>query len=297
MFDDLKLGPDGYNKIAILGTAPSSMELAPFKDPSWAIWACSPGTYPICAKNRSDVFFETHRWMPTPPGQFGAPGTKPWFSPEFHTFLAQHRGPVFMSAIDSSIPNSVRIPFEPLIERYGPYFFNSSVSWMLAVALEVLVPRAQAGEKVAIGLFGVDMSASEEYAYQRPGCQHFIGLAKSLGIDIVLPVESDLLRPSTMYGIGELNPRHIRLNARLVDCQAQRNNLMQQQQQIVQSINKIDGAIGELNYLLTTWTDDIPEDIAKAVSFAGQFAQPRGSLMSKSTGAEVVSMEHKAELA
>ena len=47
----LKLGPDGFNKIAILGTAPSSMALAPFKDPAWSIWACSPGAFPICADN------------------------------------------------------------------------------------------------------------------------------------------------------------------------------------------------------------------------------------------------------
>ena len=186
---ELRLGPDGYTGIALLGTAGSSMELAPFKDPRWAIWACSPGAYSVCAKNRSDVWFEPHRWMPTPPGQFGAPGTKPWFRPEFHTFLKEHKGPVFMSQAEPTIPNSVRIPFEELRVKYGPYFWTSTLSYMLALAIEALEPRARAGEKVFIGLWGVDMAASEEWAYQRPGCQHFIGLAMSLGIEIVLPLE------------------------------------------------------------------------------------------------------------
>jgi hypothetical protein len=31
--------------VILLGTAPSSMRLAPFGNPEWEIWACSPGTY------------------------------------------------------------------------------------------------------------------------------------------------------------------------------------------------------------------------------------------------------------
>lgn len=291
---DLVLGPPGYTKIALLGTAAASMELAPFKDQSWAIWACSPGTYSICAKNRSDVFFETHRWMPTPAGQFGAPGTKPWFSPEFHKFLGEHKGPVFMSAADPSIPTSVRIPFEDLIQKHGPYFWTSSIAYMLAMAIEVLAPRAQAGEEVAIGLWGIDMAATEEWAYQRPGCQHFLGLAASLGIRLVVPIESDLMRPPTMYGIGELNPRHIRLSARLAECNAQRANLVAQQQQIVQRVNFIDGQVAELNYMLGAWTDDIQEDLGKAVSFSGQYGRKDAVLAPESSGAEVVALEVKA---
>lgn len=285
----LKLGPDGFNKIALLGTAASSMELAPFKDPSWAIWACSPGTYPVCAKNRSDVFFETHRWLPTAPGQLGAPGTKPWFSPEFHKFLSEHNGPVFMSKVDPTIPTSVRLPFESLRDKYGPYFFTSSIAYMLAMAIEELAPRAAAGEKVAIGLWGIDMAATEEYAYQRPGCQHFLGLAIAMGISVVLPEESDLMRPTTMYGIGELNPRHIRLAARLAECTANRNALAGQMAQITQHINKLDGQISELNYLLTVWADDVDTDLRNAVSFSGQFPRQDGGKLASvdSTGAEV----------
>ena len=285
----LKLGPDGYNKIALLGTAPSSMALAPFKDPSWAIWACSPGAYSICAQNRSDVWFEPHRWLPTPPGQFGAPGTKPWFSPEFHTFLAAHKGPVFMSLPQASIPTSVRIPFEQLIEKYGPYFWTSTIAYMIAMAIDVLAPRAAAGEKVAIGLWGIDMAATEEWSYQRPGCQHFIGLAQSLGIEIVLPAESDLMRPPTMYGVGELNPRHVRLASRKAEVEAQIAQLTAQHDEIIKRTMLLKGALGEIDYVLGAWSDDIRPDLKQSVSFAQEFARPIGALtqdISKATEAE-----------
>lgn len=164
----MRLGPQGYDKIAILGSAPSSVALAPFDDPSWAIWGCSPATFVTCAPKRSDVWFELHRWQPSEPGKSGAPGTKPWFSPEFAQFLANHKGPVFMSERHESIPPSLRYPFEEIIAKYGPYFFTSSIALMLAMAIEQ--------KPKVIGLWGVDMAATEEYAYQRPGASTSSGL-------------------------------------------------------------------------------------------------------------------------
>jgi hypothetical protein len=292
----MKFGPEEFKGIAILGTSATSMALAPFKNQDWAIWACSPGAYPICAQNRSDVWFEPHRWMPTAPGQFGAPGTKPWFSPEFHTFLAQHKGPVFMSEVQATIPSSVLIPYQQLIEKYGPYFWTSTIAYMIAMAIDVLQPRAAAGEEVMIGLYGVDMSATEEWAYQRPACQHFIGLAMSLGIHVLLPKESDLMRPPTMYGIGEHNPRHIRLLARKVEAEAQLANLVGQHDNIIKQTMMLKGVIAEQDYLLGAWSDDVAPDLRQAASFAGEFVKPAGAMAkvsaaTDSTGADVVSLE------
>ncbi len=290
----IKLGPDGFTGIAILGTASSTMALAPFKDKNWAIWGCSPGTYPICAQNRSDVFFEVHRWLPTAPGQFGAPGTKPWFSPEFHEFLKTHKGPVFMSEPDPTIKTSIRIPFEELRRKHGPYFWQSTMSYMLAMAIDELAPRVAAGEKVSIGLWGVDMSATEEWAYQRPACQHFIGMALSMGINIVLPEESDLMRPPTMYGIGELNPRHIRFSARLAEVNANINTLTQQQAQLQNKLASFHGAKAELEYIMSCWTDDLEPNIQQAVSFSGEFKKPLGQLTADAVAAAPVKRQRRS---
>ena len=92
-----KLGPDGFDGIAILGSAPSSTLLALFNDPSWSIWCTSPSVFATIASKRSDVWFELHRFLPYPPGNNGQAGTRPWFSPEFRQFLREYKGTVYMT--------------------------------------------------------------------------------------------------------------------------------------------------------------------------------------------------------
>src|SRR5262245_61239416 len=50
--------PAKREKVAIIGTAPSSQHLAPYQDLSWDIWGCSPGNMDKCP--RVDAWFEIH---------------------------------------------------------------------------------------------------------------------------------------------------------------------------------------------------------------------------------------------
>lgn len=274
----LKLGPDGYTGIAIIGSAPSSVRLAPFHDQAWAMWGCSPGVYGQVPYGRTDVWFELHRWEPPTAGDPSNPANKGWFSPEYVQFIQQHKGPVYLAGPSAEVENPVpsvangwRFPFEDYLAKYGPYFFTSSMAWMLAHAIELLTPRAAAGEKVRIGLWGVDMSALTEYNLQRPGCQHFLGLARKLGIDIVLPPESDLLQPPTLYGISEYHPRHTKLLARLNELQNREAQLAGQVGTANNELIHVRGALDNLRYVFNTWIDDIDPgiDITSAVSMAG----------------------------
>ena len=36
----------------------------------------------------------------------------------------------------ADVPNSERYPWEDMVDKYGPYFMNSSLSWMFALALD-----------------------------------------------------------------------------------------------------------------------------------------------------------------
>lgn len=249
-----KFGPEGFDKIAIIGSAPSSIRLAPFKDPSWAIWGCSPGAYGACP--RSDVWFEIHRWEPPALGVPEDAANKPWFSPEYAAWLQQHPCVIVAQPV-ASMANPWVYPFDEMIAKHGPYFFTSSVAWMLAMAVE-MKPRA-------IGLWGIDMAASSEYAFQRPGCQHFIGLAMEAGIEVILPPESDLMRPSTLYGISEYDPMHIKLLARKRELEGRRNNAMVALNHAQNEKMFLDGAIDNLEYILQTWVNKVPTDLRMAV--------------------------------
>lgn len=274
----LKLGADGFTGIAIVGSAPSSVRLAPFKDKSWAIWGCSPGAYGVIPFGRTDAYFETHRWEPPTAGDPNNANNKGWFSPEYVQFLQEHEGPVFLAGPDPEVENPVpsvkngwRFPFEDYIAKYGRFHFTSSMAWMLAHAIEQLAPRAAAGENVRIGMWGVDMAALSEYNQQRPACQHWMGLAIKLGIEVILPPESDLMMPPTLYGIGEYNPRAMKWLARLNELQSRSAQMGAQISQMSNEKIHIDGCIDNMRYMYNTWADDIDTHmcITSAVSLAG----------------------------
>ena len=257
------LGPEGADKIAICGSAPSSIRLAPFRDKSYAIWACSPGAYGYC--ERKDAWFELHRWEPQEPGVPNDPAAKPWFSPEYVRFMELFEGPVFMLQAVPTVRNCVLYPFESMIKKYGPYHFTSTMAWMLAFAIEQ--------KPKAIGLWGVDVSANEEYARQRPGVQHFLGLAKQLGIDIVIPAESDVLQPCTMYGIAETHPRFVKLLARKAELEGRLRSCEQTVSQQQGEALFLKGALSNLEYIFNHWIMDVDPQIELAVSRSHALAQ------------------------
>lgn len=241
-------------KIACLGSAPSSVRLAPFGDPSWTIWGCSPGCFAVAP--RSDVWFELHRWEP---GVLGKAETqKPWFSPEYVAWLCQHPK-VYMIECPAEVKNAVALPWQQLITIYGAFFMNSTLSWMLAMAIEAIkedratrtTPKEEWDDK--IGLWGVDMSATEEYGYQRAGCQFFVQMARNLMIDVIVPDESDLLRHPPLYGVCEHWPQHIKTLARLKELK-HRNDMAKQQLAFAQrEQDYTQGLIDDANYHLNTW--------------------------------------------
>lgn len=259
-------------KIAILGSAPSSLSLAPFGDPRWKIWGCSPGVY--AAARRCDAWFELHRWEPP---TIGVPESqKQWFSPEYVAWMAMRdpaHCPVWMYDAVPQIPASRRLPIEDLVDKYGSFFFTSSISIMLACAIDNILESRGAIESAAsrvtaqvgnsggdeedeIGLWGVDMAASEEYGYQRAGCQYMLLLAGDLGIRITVPPESDLLRPMPIYGICESSHWHIKNLARQRELQGRLAQAEAQQAAINGSVHFLRGAIDDLNYQMLTWGED-----------------------------------------
>lgn len=252
--------PSGEGKIAIVGSAPSSIQLAPYDDMSWAIWCCSPGAYGVA--KRSDVWVELHRWHPAEPGRNQAPGTRPWFSSEFHFFLKTHPL-VLMTQVEPSIPNSHAFPFDPLIRKYGRYCWTSSIAWMLALAIEQ--------RPHTIGLWGVDMAATEEYAYQRPACQHLVGLAMAMGINIILPPESDLMRPPTMYGYSDSKPRHVKMTERLNELNGKKQQVIAAIDAANRDLHYLNGAIENQTYVLGHWIDDDDYNPVQAMSYAAEY--------------------------
>ena len=231
-------------RVALVGSAPSSIRLAPYQDDSWFIVGCSPGAYGVAGPH-ADAWMELHRWEPQVAGQAGT--GQSWFSPEYCEYLTRFGGEVFMlDPLPPEVPHARVVDHMALMDEFGPYFFTSSLSWMMALA--IVTPGVE-----EIGMFGVDMAANEEYQWQRPGCQYFIQEAIKRGIKVTIPPESDLLQPALWYGLCENDPMYIKLLARKQEIAGRKA----QAEQLVASKNSeihfLNGALDDLSYIMSTW--------------------------------------------
>lgn len=277
-------------KIALVGSAPSSMSRAPYKDESfkkfigaktlsyppppflddaWQIWGCSPGAYGYV--ERCTAWFELHRWEPG----------KPWFSPEYVQFMQDFKGPVYTGQVIPGLPGSIAYPIRQIINEFSPYFLTSSLSLMAALAIGMIEASRALDEKAGIphgedviGFWGVDMAATEEYGYQRAGCQFFMVEAYRRGIKVMIPPESCLHRALPIYGISEWDPAQVKLLARKNELAQQAAYFTNQLAQMQNNAAFVQGAMEDLDYMTKTWTgsSDVSGEaqIATLVNDVGQ---------------------------
>lgn len=240
-------------KIALIGSAPSSVRFGPYAKPDWEVWACSPGAYPHISPTRPNAWFELHRFEPP----WGYTGPKPWFSNEYIAYMSKLACPVYMIEPVPEIPTSRAYPKDEMLEKFGPFFFGSSLSWMFALAI-----TAGATE---IELYGVDMSANEEWYDQRQGCHYFISIARAMGISVTVPHESDLFLPCPLYGFKEVDPMHIKLASREAEIKARIADARNRQAAAEHEIRHLEGALDNMTYVMKTWiTDPLQKKLAYA---------------------------------
>ena len=179
--DDSPASPVKYKGIAILGSHPATVAMAPFDDPEWLIYACSPHNVEKRKLPRVDEWFEIH-------------------VPVAH----QTRGIEYVMALKEMpfvwmrdefamkhFPGARLYPDRAMREEFGPFTFTSSIAFMLAKAIkdcELLGIKE-------IGLWGIMQASPNEYAYQRPGIQNLIWEAARRGVKVKAPDISKLFEP------------------------------------------------------------------------------------------------------
>jgi hypothetical protein len=97
--------------------------------------------------------------------------------------------PVYMQKSCDVVARSTNFPVNTLVDIFGRYF-TSSHSWMLAFAIYL-------GFKI-IGIFGVNMD-EPSHIDKRPCMEHYIGIAKGKGIEVIIPDNSPLCKDNTLY--------------------------------------------------------------------------------------------------
>lgn len=178
--------PIKNNHVAIVGFAPSSMGLAPFGNKEIEIWGINE-LYIVPEATRIDRLFELHSYE-----RF----TQKDRNPNHLTWLQNNKTiPIYLQKKYKDIPKSIAFPFDLIVEKTRTNYFTNSISWLIAFAVI-------SGAK-KIELWGIDMARAEEYESQRPSVEYFVGWARGLGIEVLVPDQSDILLTTHLYGIEE----------------------------------------------------------------------------------------------
>lgn len=224
----------GPLKVALIGTAPSSRMLAPYNDPTWQIWGCSPGN--MNTLPRVDVWFELHSNLLWPEHEsYGKP---------YIEWLKVQPFPVWMQD-QVQVPRAMVFPKDEIVAEFGDSFFTSSFAWMMALAMK------QGASEIA--LYGIDMASRDEYIRQRPGFYFFRYLAEKRGIKITAPNESDIMQSPALYAYVDSTPFGRKILARRQEVQGRVNGMTQERDRLNNSITYLQGAVEDLDYFESIW--------------------------------------------
>jgi hypothetical protein len=221
-------------KVALLGTAPSSRMLAPFNDPEWEIWVCSPGNQG--SMPRVTRWFEIHGNMLWPENRH--------YGEAYIEWLRKQPFPIYMQS-QEWVPHAKVFPKDEMVARFGRGFFTSSFAWMMALAI------SEGATEIA--LYGIDMASRDEYILQRPGFYFFKHEAEKLGIKVSAPNESDIMQDPALYGYAEVTPFGRKLNARKQEIVGRLEPMRQERAKIDHTITYLEGALEDLDYIYSIW--------------------------------------------
>jgi hypothetical protein len=234
-------------KVALIGTAPSSRMLAPFNDPSWKIWACSPGN--MNTLPRVDLWFELHSNLLWPECEsYGKPYIE-WLKQQKFPIYMQDRWPTAegnMVPLQQIVPNATGFPMNEMVAEFGDSFFTSSFAWMMALAI------MQGATEIS--LYGIDMASRDEYILQRPGFFFFRYQAEKRGIKVSAPHESDIMQSPALYAYVDSTPFGRKIAARRQEVKGRVSGMVQQRDQLSNSITYLQGAQEDLDYFESIWS-------------------------------------------
>lgn len=198
-------------KIAVIGFAMPSYNDAPWNDPEWEIWGMPWD--PDKSWTAYDRLFEMHSpvlWASVMAGIVG----EYWDGKQI--FRRRHRPEFYLVGEDGKaessvmyragsdpskilylqdgdcIPGAKTYPFDRVIKAIGADYFQSSISYIVALAITEMKERPD--EKHELALHGIEVLDDEEWSYQRANLEFLIGQAMALEIKVTMSETCALLK-------------------------------------------------------------------------------------------------------
>lgn len=167
-------------KVALCGFATNTLVNVPWDDPSFEIWGMNQGY--LHMKRRADRWFEMH--LPD--------GVADVRDPNYLDWLKTTPIPVYMIDTYDFVPTAVRYPIEDAIRVANRDYFTSTVAFMLALI------EMEGFEEVH--LYGINLAIGDEYFYEKPCAEYWLGRLEAKGRKIYIPKASSMLKQYMRYG-------------------------------------------------------------------------------------------------
>lgn len=228
-------------KVAICGTAPASLDKAPWQHPEWEIWATSR-LYQQIPGNAWDCWFELHELEKIGRGWTCTEKEREQRREEHLDWLREQQRPIYVQEeYETEIPAGVAFPKDQVLESVPYPYFTNSISWMIGLAIYQQVD--------VIGVYGVDMAQNSEFFYQRPSVEWLLGIAQGQGIETDIPDECDLLKCTNLYGFGDTRAFDAKARARKQEIDQRLQGIEGQMEQVKAQGNQIAGAMNAMDQI------------------------------------------------
>ena len=199
--------PVKARKIAILGYAEESRDLVYEVGDDYELWGINAAHMLINERMRA----RPTNWFQMHPSHWNGSGkgaTGMWGRPKEHLeFLEKFEGSVWMQYpnedIAKTIKNRKRYPLEQIAQKAGRDYLTSTFAYQFALIWYQHVYEGIPTEQVNI--YGVNLSATEEYSHQRPCAEYWLGRLNEAGIKVYIPSASSLLKGRPYARGGEDN--------------------------------------------------------------------------------------------
>lgn len=234
-------------KVAICGTAPT-ISNAPYGDQSFDIWGVAHCCF-LKDVQRMDAIFEIHK--------------KEIWKKDNAPFERFPNATIWLLEKDEKLPNSQAFPVMDILKKYATnkgfpnesFYMTSSLPFMVALAIEKGYEE--------IHLYGIHLLMEEEYFFQRPCLERYIGIAEGKGIRVYTDPGADIMKFGYVYGIQEkeADENVARLKTRLEEFDKRiagiTNQLNNMNHQLNAQLNQLMGAREEIVYDLRYYGKEI----------------------------------------
>ena len=236
-----------FDRVAIVGFCKPHRDWVPYDEEDLEVWGLNRG---VIFMPRANRWFELHgpaihEWQQRRPGNHLG-------------FLQRFPGPVYMhQARADIIPNAVDYPLREVADDVGSPILRVAADGVATSGREEPYLTSTVALEIAlaihlgyreIGLYGIDLNTASEYAFQKPGVEHMLGVAVGRGIKVIVPDMCPLLK-GNIYGRGYLSPRGETLSPE--QWEERIRALQAQKQQYERQLSEAVGGKREVEYLLT----------------------------------------------